>query len=113
MRGTHITVWFMALALALIIGYDILAFVRFDVDATISRVVYWWADYSFVFKYMLIAGVNFLMGHLLWGQRVMTKAMKELTSIIDSMPDAQPLHITYLPWLRELKAKNKEVKEGK
>lgn len=76
MRGKNITIWFMAFALALIIIYDIFAYTQFDVDATISRVIYWWADYSFVFKYMLVAGVNFLMGHLLWGQKVERKESK-------------------------------------
>ena len=113
MRGKNITIWFMALALSLIIIYDILAFTRFDVDATISRVVYWWADYSFLFKYMLVAGVNFLMGHLLWGQRVVSKATRELLELIETRPDSEPVHIDYLAWRRKIVEKAEEIKEGK
>lgn len=102
-KGIKITIWFIALALTITIIYDILALTQFNVDATISRVVYWWSEYSFLFKYLFVAGVNFLMGHLLWGQRVTTKATKELFELLDqSPPNTQAVIIKY-----------KEIKEGK
>lgn len=113
MKGAKITIWFIALALAIIIIYDLLALTQYNVDATISRVVYWWAEYSFLFKYLFIAGVNFLMGHLLWGQRVMSKGTKELLEIVEKRPDSQQLHISYFPWWKQLIDKAREVREGK
>lgn len=77
-KGRKLTIGFLVGALVLTILYDIWVDKVFGVDATISRVINNWDDISPLFHTLFVFGIGFLMGHLLWSQKVGKNFIKEI-----------------------------------
>ena len=78
MQRRKITIGFLVGALIFTILYDIWIDKVFGVDATISRVINNWDDISPLFHTLFVFGIGFLMGHLLWSQKVGLNFIKEI-----------------------------------
>jgi hypothetical protein len=70
MNGQFITKLFIAADTALVIAYDIFAFWRWGVDATISRVTLRWAQAGATHAAALGFVVGSLLVHLFWRQKI-------------------------------------------
>lgn len=69
MSGSTVTKIFILADAALVVGYDIFAYRRWGVGATISRVVIRWAEASTVGAVAIGFVIGGLLVHLFWRQR--------------------------------------------